>query len=56
MTASSPGGVVRLFSSDAAILEAQEARKDLACTVTPSKPVLGFAADARTTLEGYLSP
>jgi hypothetical protein len=38
----SDGGVVRLFASDAAILEAQETRKDIACTVTPNKPTLGF--------------
>lgn len=37
-----PGGEVRLFSSDAAILEANDNRKDLPCTVTPVKPVLGF--------------
>src|ERR1051326_7855317 len=42
MPASGPGGMVRLFTSDAAILEAQETRKDLPCTVTPVKPVLGF--------------
>ncbi len=42
MPAASPGGMVRLFTSDAAILESQEARKDLPCTVTPSKPSLGF--------------
>ena len=42
MPVSGPGGMVRLFSSDAAILESQEARKDIACTVTPNKPVLGF--------------
>jgi hypothetical protein len=42
MPAAGPGGMVRLFTSDAAILEAQEARKDLPCTVTPSKPSLGF--------------
>ena len=34
--------MVRLFTSDAAILEAQEVRKDIPCTVTPVKPVLGF--------------
>ena len=38
----SDGGIVRLFPSDAAILEAQETRKDIACTVTPIKPTLGF--------------
>src|SRR5215471_20484231 len=39
---SEPGGAVRLFTSDAAVLEAQETRKDLNCTVSPVKPVLGF--------------
>jgi len=42
MPASGPGGVVRLFTSDAAILEAQEIRKDIPCTATPIKPALGF--------------
>jgi hypothetical protein len=42
MPAASPGGMVRLFSSDAAILESQEVRKDFTCTVTPTKPSLGF--------------
>src|SRR5437899_1278090 len=42
MPPATPGGAVRLFSSDAAILEAQEARKDLNCTVNQNKPVLGF--------------
>jgi hypothetical protein len=42
MPASSPGGTVQLFTSDQAILEAQETRKDISCTVTPVKPVLGF--------------
>src|SRR5690242_10490134 len=37
-----PGGVSRLFTSDAAILESQEARKDLPCSVTSVKPNLGF--------------
>jgi hypothetical protein len=37
-----PGGMFRLFTSDAAILESSESRKDLQCSVTPSKPVLGF--------------
>jgi hypothetical protein len=36
------GGMVHLFSSDAAILETQEIRKDIGCTVTPVKPTLGF--------------
>jgi len=42
MPVSGPGGMVRLFTSDAAILEAQEIRKDIPCTATPIKPVLGF--------------
>ena len=42
MPVSGPGGRVRLFTSDAAILESQDVRKDLPCTVTPNKPVLGF--------------
>jgi hypothetical protein len=42
MPASGPGGMVRLFTSDAAILEAQEIRKDIPCTATPVKPALGF--------------
>ena len=39
---SAPGGQVRLLTSDAAILEAQDTRKDLPCAVTPAKPSLGF--------------
>src|SRR5262245_54390847 len=42
MPGSAPGASVRLFSSDAAILEAGESRKDIPCTVSPIKPVLGF--------------
>ena len=42
MPASGPGGSVHLFTSDGAILEAREVRKDVPCTVTPVKPVLGF--------------
>jgi len=37
-----PGGGFRLFTSDAAILESQEIRKDIPCSVTPVKPALGF--------------
>lgn len=37
-----PGGVTRLFTSDTAILESQDSRKDLPCSVTPVKPALGF--------------
>jgi len=35
-------GVVRINSSDMAILETRDVRKDLPCNVTPSKPDLGF--------------
>jgi len=39
---SGPGGLVRIFNTDSAILEAQDPRKDLPCTVSPIKPLLGF--------------
>ncbi|MDX2182042.1 MAG: acetyltransferase [Bryobacteraceae bacterium] len=42
MGGSGTGGAVRLFSNDRAVLEAGEPRKDLPCTVTHEKPVLGF--------------
>jgi hypothetical protein len=42
MMGAGPDGSVRIFNTDAAVLELQEVRKDLLCTVVPSKPVLGF--------------
>ena len=43
MQGSGPGDLVRIFNTDAAVLEGQDVRKDLPCTVTPVlKPVLGF--------------
>ena len=42
MHGSEPGGTVRLLGNDAAILDSDESKKDLACTVTPVKPILGF--------------
>jgi hypothetical protein len=42
MTGSGPGGLIRIFNTDAAVLELQEVRKDLPCSVVPVKPVLGF--------------
>src|ERR1700683_1943115 len=39
---SGPGGEAHLFNTDAAVLESQDARKDLPCTSTPVKPTLGF--------------
>lgn len=42
MQGSLPGSTINIFNSDAAILESQEARQDLNCTVTPIKPAIGF--------------
>ena len=42
MEGSGPGNLVRIFNTDSAVLESQEVRKDLPCTVTPTKPTLGF--------------
>ena len=42
MQGSGPGGAVRIFNTDSAILESQEARKDLPCVVTPVKADLGL--------------
>src|SRR5205809_5643619 len=42
MQGSGPGGLVRIFNTDAAVLEGQEHRRDLPCAVTPIKPQLGF--------------
>jgi len=39
---SGPDGQVRLIPTDLAVLELREPRKDLPCTVTPDKPLLGF--------------
>jgi len=36
------GSRIQLNNSDVAVLEAQEVRKDLSCTVEPVKPALGF--------------
>jgi hypothetical protein len=36
------GGPIHLFSTDLAVLEEQEVRKDLPCTVIPAKATLGF--------------
>src|ERR1700687_391275 len=42
MLGSGPGGIVNIFNTDLAVLEAGETRTDLSCKVTPSKPTLGF--------------
>src|ERR1700723_1309923 len=36
------GRAVHIINTDMVVLEAQDVRKDLSCTVTPAKPVLGF--------------
>jgi hypothetical protein len=36
------GGSLRIIGTDMAVLETQDVRKDLPCTVVPSKPTLGF--------------
>jgi hypothetical protein len=42
MTGAGPNGAVRAFSTDEAILQSQDSRKDIGCTVDPIKPALGF--------------
>ena len=42
MLGSGVTGKVHIFNTDMAVLEAGETRKDLVCTVNPTKPVLGF--------------
>jgi len=42
MSTGSAGGTVRLFATDGAVLESQDARKDLPCVVTPTRAMLGF--------------
>jgi hypothetical protein len=42
LTQAPMGNALRINASDMAILETREVRKDLACTVTPNKPELGF--------------
>jgi hypothetical protein len=38
----SMGGLRRIFNTDMAVLEAQEVRTDLSCSVIPEKPILSF--------------
>lgn len=42
MQASRGDGTVQLLGSDAAVLETEDLKKDLPCTVTSIKPLLGF--------------
>jgi hypothetical protein len=40
--AGTAGNALHMMNTDLAVLEARDVRKDLPCTVTPVKPVLGF--------------
>lgn len=42
MRGDSSGGTVHLIGNDGPILDSGETKKDLPCTVTPVKPVMGF--------------
>jgi hypothetical protein len=42
MRGTASGGTVQLIGNDSAVLDADEQKKDLPCTVTPVKPILGF--------------
>ena len=42
LSGSGPSGVVQLIHTDRAVLDTQQPRNDLPCTVTALKPVLGF--------------
>jgi hypothetical protein len=48
---SGPQGLVRIFSTDSAVLELQDPRDDLPCRVTPIKPALGFDLRLHTGYE-----
>lgn len=49
-----PGGMFRIYTSDAAVLESQEARKDLPCSVTSIKPALGFDLKFHSGYDVYI--
>ena len=51
MVGSGPQGNVNIFNTDLAVLEAGDVRKDLPCTVTPTKPALGFDLKFHTGYE-----
>jgi hypothetical protein len=42
MRGSASGGTVQLIGNDSAVLDSGEVKKDIPCTVTPVKPLLGF--------------
>jgi len=45
---------LRVNASDLAVLEARDIRKDLACTVTPVKPEVGFDLRFHALVPGFL--
>jgi len=51
IAATGGGGRVLALPTDFAVLESQEPRKDLACTITPAKPWLGFDLKFHTGYE-----
>ena len=42
LTGTGPTGTVNIFNTDLAVFESGESRKDIPCTVTPTKPTVGF--------------
>src|SRR5262245_5225561 len=42
MMRNNDGGSIHLLTDDLATLESRDQRRDLSCTIEPSKPVLGF--------------
>ena len=44
------GGRVRLLSTDSAVLDTEDIKKDLPCTVSQIKPILGFDLRFHTRL------
>lgn len=42
VSGTAPDGLVKIHNTDMAVFEAQEVRKDLPCSVSPNKPMLGF--------------
>ena len=56
--AGSGGNGLHMMNTDLTVLEAQDVRKDLPCSVTPVKPVLGFDLrefEARDAGQAFLS-
>ncbi|MBL8178880.1 MAG: acetyltransferase [Bryobacterales bacterium] len=51
MAGNGPGGAIRMFNTDMAVMEMKEVRKDLPCTVTPTKTNMGFDLKFHTGYE-----